>query len=83
MPYIHDSYTDSGGRKNNEDAFITSQKDKAFLYVVADGLGGHDSGELASKIAVNEIKHFLTRLPILSTRLAPLSPQTQKLYKSK
>lgn len=56
MTFIHDSYTAVGGRKNNEDALIISQRDPALLYVVADGLGGHDSGELASEIAVNEIK---------------------------
>lgn len=56
MTFIYDSYTAVGGRKNNEDAWIVSQKDPAFLYVVADGLGGHDSGELASEIAINEIK---------------------------
>lgn len=63
MAFIHDSYTAVGGRKNNEDALIISQRDPALLYVVADGLGGHDSGELASEIAVNEIKEIFEANP--------------------
>lgn len=63
MTFIHDSYTAVGGRKNNEDALIISQRDQALLYVVADGLGGHDSGELASEIAVNEIKEIFDSDP--------------------
>lgn len=63
MAFIHDSYTAVGGRRNNEDALIVSQKDLSLLYVVADGLGGHDSGELASEIAVNEIKEIFEASP--------------------
>lgn len=63
MVYIHDSYTAVGGRKNNEDALSISQRDSALLYVVADGLGGHDSGELASALAVNEIKRSFDAAP--------------------
>ena len=36
---------------------------KGLLYVVADGLGGHDSGELASEIAINEIKAIFNANP--------------------
>lgn len=63
MTFIYDSYTAVGGRKNNEDALIISQTDSAVLYVVADGLGGHDSGELASEIAINEIKVIFNANP--------------------
>ena len=63
MTFIHDSYTAVGGRNNNEDALIISQREPALLYVVADGLGGHDSGELASEIAVNEIKDIFDASP--------------------
>lgn len=63
MAFICDSYTAVGGRQNNEDALIISQRDSAALYVVADGLGGHDSGELASEIAVNEIKAIFDAIP--------------------
>lgn len=43
------SYTDQGGRNNNEDycAYRTFANGKG-IYVLADGLGGHDSGEIAS-----------------------------------
>ena len=63
MAFICDSYTAVGGRQNNEDALIISQTDSAIIYVVADGLGGHDSGELASKIAVNKIKEIFDKNP--------------------
>lgn len=43
------------GRKrfNNEDAFFRC--DETGLYVVADGMGGHQSGDKASKLAVDSL----------------------------
>ena len=63
MTLVYDSYTAVGGRKNNEDAFCVSQNGSSLLFVVADGLGGHDSGEIASQLAVNEIKEYFDVSP--------------------
>ena len=38
-------------RKGNEDAFFYD--DDKLLYVVADGMGGHKAGEVASRIVVD------------------------------
>jgi len=47
--------TDTGKvRKNNEDSFLID--DNLNLAIVADGMGGHNSGELASQIAVKVVK---------------------------
>ncbi|MGC8722854.1 MAG: Stp1/IreP family PP2C-type Ser/Thr phosphatase [Acidobacteriota bacterium] len=43
-------------RSNNEDAFAI--RPELRLYVVADGMGGHSSGEVAAQIAVNQIVAF-------------------------
>jgi PPM family protein phosphatase len=45
-------------RENNEDSFFVN--DKVGLYVVADGMGGHKGGEIASNIAVNMLGKILS-----------------------
>lgn len=56
MKVLYSQYTDAGGRENNEDAVAVAVAEHGHLFVVADGLGGHDDGEKASRIAVEEIK---------------------------
>src|SRR5260370_13238080 len=44
-------------RQHNEDAFLVA--DEAKLFLVADGMGGHAAGEVASRIAVDSISEFI------------------------
>lgn len=44
-------------REENEDSY--SVRDDLSLYLVADGMGGHAAGEVASKIAVEAIESFI------------------------
>lgn len=51
--------TDTGlSRKNNEDHYLTDRENG--LFIVADGMGGHAAGEIASQIAVDSVQQFLT-----------------------
>jgi len=50
--------TDKGLRRHhNEDAFLV--RDDLGLYVVADGMGGHAAGEVASDLAVREVERVV------------------------
>lgn len=56
----------TGGRKVNEDA-IGKIRDKGILCIaVADGLGGHNAGEVASKLAVETILKSFSDKPEFS-----------------
>jgi protein phosphatase len=46
-------------RKTNEDAFVTDPS--VSLFAVADGMGGHDAGEVASALAIEAISAFIRR----------------------
>lgn len=56
MRFVSASYTKSGTRPVNEDYVITYENSSNMLVVVADGLGGHDKGEVASKHVSEYIK---------------------------
>lgn len=49
------SYTNKGGRPGNEDSIRCGLAAGRAIFVLADGLGGHGSGEVASSIAAESI----------------------------
>ncbi len=58
MKFVSFGKTSVGMRRtHNEDAFY--RNDATGLYLVADGMGGHRAGEIASNMAVDGIKSYL------------------------
>lgn len=49
------TYTNPGMREINEDSCGVSQYGNTYCFVVADGLGGHGKGEVASSLAVEKV----------------------------
>jgi serine/threonine protein phosphatase PrpC len=48
--------TEQGRRRRNEDAYLTEQRGALTFLAVADGLGGHPKGDVASRIAVSTLR---------------------------
>ena len=61
--------TDVGRRGNNEDSFAA--RDDLGLYVVADGVGGQEGGEVASRLAVDTLVGFFDRAGSPELELEP------------
>jgi len=53
-------YTDKGKRNINEDYIFSKEIiQNSYLHVIADGMGGYSKGEVASKMAVEQIFDYL------------------------
>jgi len=56
-------------RTSNQDSYLCDNK--RGLYIIADGMGGHAGGEVASSLAVHNIRSFLDgQLSALDTKVA-------------
>ncbi len=53
-------YKSDRGRKRqlNEDSFLLFGNDDYVLCAIADGMGGHNAGEIASSMAIRKLKEF-------------------------
>ena len=59
MKILNAAITDIGKKRQiNEDNLYISKKEG--LFVIADGMGGHQAGDMASKIAVEGISDFIS-----------------------
>lgn len=56
MPLAASGVTHQGRRSTNEDSWLA---DPHGLLIVADGMGGHSAGEVASALAVSAVQDFL------------------------
>lgn len=61
-------------RSANQDSFLIDHPQQ--LYIVADGMGGHAGGEIASKLAIEEVQKFIgTNQDIFSSNDDPDDPK--------
>jgi len=51
-------------RKTNEDSCFATEVNGCFFAIVADGMGGHNGGEVASGIVIETAKEMLSQKPL-------------------
>lgn len=49
-------------RQQNEDFFLVDSRNE--LFAVADGVGGQPAGEVASRLAIDQLLHYLRDVPV-------------------
>lgn len=64
------AYTEEGSREINEDYVLIAKKREEYLFVLADGLGGHGRGEEASKTVAHEIVNYFENTDNFINKLA-------------
>ena len=80
-------------RARNEDSILTYEdpSGKVALFAVADGMGGHKDGDLASRMIVSHLEAWITALPesaeyqltaILDDAVAQLMAINREIYKT-
>lgn len=88
MIIISAGKTDTGKtRKNNEDSYLVN--DGMGLYAVADGIGGHEGGEVASRMAIEGLSQIVregcsgadnTPAHGISTEGDPITPALSRAF---
>lgn len=71
MKYVVHQASRRGGRSVNEDRVAYAYTSEALFMVVADGMGGHDHGQVASEMLVQ------TMTSLFQARAQPLLPNPQ------
>ncbi len=77
MKITHGAVTHSGQvRTENEDALLV----EGHLYVVADGMGGHNAGEVASAMAIKSLQSAAANIVDEATLNAALDKANEVIY---
>ncbi len=69
-------------RENNEDDFLCNKlNEQEYLFIVADGMGGHNAGEVASKKAVRDFLKIIKTEPLGRNIIKSLEKLVLKINK--
>ncbi len=84
MRYDLAQHSLTGARPSNQDRIAVAERDNAVLLVLADGLGGHEGGELAAEtLAQTAVRLFqAVRQPVITQPSAFLALTIMKSHKN-